>query len=142
MRRAGAVRVVGCRKLVAFGHAVGRRHAEHADPVRCQLERHLLGHPAHGVLRADIGCETWGDTFEAGRRSNIDDDAAATGLSHAAGRFSGAREHASDIDVQYLIPKRIRHFQDLHAGENAGVVHPNVNAAQLFDRQFGCSSYR
>ena len=62
---------------VALGRDEGRGDAEHADAEGRELERHLLGHAAHRVLRADVGREARGGAVEAGGRDDVDDDAGA-----------------------------------------------------------------
>ena len=141
-------RVVGCprrnvdpgveqrRHLLPNARCVrdGRRHAEHADPERAELDAERLGDPDNGVFRGDIDADACAPPEPRGG-GEVDHDAA---VGHTFRRFTGAEVAPPGVDRQHSVDE-----VDLDVGCGAcgmrdpGVVDPDVEPAELLDRSVG-----
>ena len=66
-------------------------------------------------------------------RGDVDDRSAARRL-HRFDRSLHAEERARQVDVDDLLPLRHVELADLAEGDDAGVVHQNIELAELVDR--------
>jgi len=56
---------------------------------------------------------------------------AVTCRDHPAGSFTGSKERIFQVEVEDLVPSVGRHVEEWGTGVDAGVVHPDVEAAHI-----------
>src|SRR3989442_1122143 len=114
---------------VALGLDGPRRDAVHPDalarPRRAQLARE---HDAGGLGRAVVRHHR--RAVDAGDRRDVDDDASALGHHLLAGPLA-AEEHAVQVDADDRVPAVDRDVLGLRPERGAGVVHHDVESAEL-----------
>ena len=121
-----------------FGFDETRCNAGHTNAVA----RQFLG-PGHGRRRnAGLGGGVVGltDVAGAGNRRDIDDRAAVLQLDHFRRDFTGAQEHAGQVDVDDRLPlgqAHLGHFTVLDLEQQAvtqdpGVVDQAMDRAEVF----------
>ncbi len=121
-----------------FGFDEARCNAGDANAVA----RQFLG-PGHGC-RSDtgLGRRVVGltDVASAGNRRDIDDRAAVVQLDHFRRDFTGAQEHAGQVDVDDRLPLGQAHFghftvldlEQQAVAQDPGVVDQTMDRAEVF----------
>src|SRR6266567_182429 len=73
-------------------------------------------------------------TLVACRRGKIDDHTSFASLHHVPRSLPASDESATQINIEHLIPHGVGHLQDRAQWIDAGVVDPDIDAAQCMYR--------
>src|SRR6058998_3307920 len=117
------------------GHAGHRAGADgvHRDAVAADVARGDAREPRDAVLgRAVVRLPRVAVDARGGRDR---DDPPAPLLAHAAGGVPGAVEGALQVDGDDRVPLLLAHVEDHPVAQDAGVVHQDVDRAELLDRR-------
>ena len=101
-----------------------------SDPVRCQLVGGVAGEAEQPRLRGAVVGAAAERNAAAGDRGDVDDRAAAARL-HMRDHRLHAVERAAQIDRDDPVPIGDRHCRDGLAGDRAGGIDQDVDAARL-----------
>ena len=104
-----------------------------ADAVRGQLARHAAREPHDAQLARHVGGGAHRAAIGRARRQ-VDDHAGPPGRHHAARRLLGADERALEIGVEHGVPLRLVQLEERRPGEDAGVVHEDVDRSEAHAR--------
>ncbi|MBA7710207.1 hypothetical protein ES703_119143 [subsurface metagenome] len=120
--------VVG-QDLRHFGDKIARPDAVHLDVVSSPIDGHGFGEHLNPALGGRIGPHRYPPHF-AHKGTDVD-DLAGPALDHAGDHLLAGQEDARQVDIQHLLPGRLIDALQGAAPLNAGVVHQDVNMADL-----------
>src|SRR5262249_48382481 len=109
--------------------ARARTHRIHRDPVLPEVACHDARQPGDAVLRRTV-VRLPRVAEHAGRRGHRHDPAPAL-LAHAGRRVPGAVEGALQVHGDDGVPLRLVHVEEHAVAQDAGIVHENVDGAEL-----------